>query len=286
MSRNAPDGAMSATSSRIEFVPQSMAATRDMGLPYGRGQPASALGRLRPAGLRPGAHRGPRPGRGGRRAPGVEAPRRAGHFAGGAGARPARRRPPARAAHPRPPRQPHRRGRVPPLLARAAGFYRVGQLESGHCCPISMTYAAVPALRHDPGLAAAYEPGLRSTTYAFGLSPPATKAGLLAGMSMTEKQGGSDVRANTTWAEPSREGTYRLTGHKWFTSAPMNDLFLTLAQARGGLTCFVLPRVLPDGTRNGIRLVRLKDKLGNRSNASAEIEYESAVGWRLEIGRA
>jgi putative acyl-CoA dehydrogenase len=166
-------------------------------------------------------------------------------------------------------------------VARAAGFYLMGQLESGHCCPISMTYAAVPALRHDPALAAAYEPGLRSTTYAFGLAEPSTKAGLLAGMSMTEKQGGSDVRAGTTRAVPSADGSYRLTGHKWFTSAPMNDLFLTLAQAPGGITCFVLPRVLPDGSRNGIRLVRLKDKLGNRSNASAEIEYESAAGWRL-----
>src|SRR3954454_11764449 len=99
-------------------------------------------------------------------------------------------------------------------------------------------------------------------------------------MSMTEKQGGSDVRAGTTQAVRSDDGTYRLVGHKWFTSAPMNDLFLTLAQAPGGLTCFVLPRVLPDGTRNAIRLQRLKHKLGNRSNASAEIEYAGAVGWR------
>ncbi len=166
-------------------------------------------------------------------------------------------------------------------VARAAGFYLMGQLESGHCCPVSMTYAAVPALRHDPALAAAYEPGLRSTTYEFGLTEPSTKAGLLAGMSMTEKQGGSDVRAGTTQATVTSDGTYRLVGHKWFTSAPMNDVFLTLAQAPGGLTCFVLPRVLPDGTRNAIRLQRLKDKLGNRSNASAEIEYTNAVGWRL-----
>ena len=166
-------------------------------------------------------------------------------------------------------------------VARAAGFYLMGQLESGHCCPISMTYAAVPALRNDPAIAAAYEPGLRSTTYAFGLAEPSTKPGLLAGMSMTEKQGGSDVRANSTLAVPSGDGTYRLTGHKWFTSAPMNDLFLTLAQAPGGLTCFVLPRVLPGGARNGIRLMRLKDKLGNRSNASAELEFEGAAGWRL-----
>lgn len=166
-------------------------------------------------------------------------------------------------------------------VARAAGFYLMGQLESGHCCPVSMTYAAVPALRTDPALAAAYEPGLQSTSYEFGLAEPSTKAGLLAGMSMTEKQGGSDVRAGTTQAQPTSDGTYRLVGHKWFTSAPMNDVFLTLAQAPGGLTCFVLPRVLPDGTRNAVRLQRLKDKLGNRSNASAEIEYAGAVAWRL-----
>ncbi len=166
-------------------------------------------------------------------------------------------------------------------VARAAGFYLMGQLESGHCCPVSMTYAAVPALRQDPGLAAAYEPGLLSTSYDVAPAEPSTKSGLLAGMSMTEKQGGSDVRSGTTAAVPVTDGSYRLTGHKWFTSAPMNDLFLTLAQAPGGLTCFVLPRVLPDGTRNAIRLQRLKDKLGNRSNASAEIEYAGAVGHRL-----
>jgi putative acyl-CoA dehydrogenase len=166
-------------------------------------------------------------------------------------------------------------------VARAAGLYLMGQLEAGHTCPISMTYAAVPALRRDPELAARYEPGLRATTYEFGLAEPSTKAGLLAGMSMTEKQGGSDVRAGTTTATSTSDGTYRLVGHKWFTSAPMNDIFLTLANAPAGLTCFVLPRVLPDGTRNAIRLQRLKDKLGNRSNASAEIEYTGATGWRL-----
>jgi putative acyl-CoA dehydrogenase len=171
-------------------------------------------------------------------------------------------------------------------VARAAGFYLASQLEPGHGCPISMSYAAVPALRHDPRLAARYEPGLQSHTYQFGLAEPSTKAGLLAGMSMTEKQGGSDVRAISSLATPTADGTYRIVGHKWFTSAPMNDLFLTLAQAPGGLTCFVLPRVLPDGTRNGIRLERLKDKLGNRSNASAEISYADATGWRLgEEGR-
>jgi putative acyl-CoA dehydrogenase len=171
-------------------------------------------------------------------------------------------------------------------VARAAGFYLASQLEPGHGCPVSMSYAAVPALRRDPGLAAVYEPGLRSNSYDPGLREPATKRGLLAGMSMTEKQGGSDVRAISSRAEPTADGTYRITGHKWFTSAPMNDLFLTLARAPGGLTCFVLPRVLPDGTRNGIRLERLKDKLGNRSNASAEISYADATGWRLgEEGR-
>ncbi|RLK54467.1 acyl-CoA dehydrogenase family protein [Actinokineospora cianjurensis] len=171
-------------------------------------------------------------------------------------------------------------------LRRAAAFTLWSQVEAGHGCPISMTYAVIPALRHEPTLAAAYEPGLLSSSYDFGLRPPAAKAGLLAGMSMTEKQGGSDVRVNSTTATPSGDGTYALVGHKWFTSAPMNDLFLTLAQAPGGLTCFLLPRVLPDGTRNALRLQRLKDKLGNKSNASAELEYTGATGWRVgEEGR-
>ncbi|WP_262281895.1 isovaleryl-CoA dehydrogenase [Micromonospora sp. MA102] len=165
-------------------------------------------------------------------------------------------------------------------VARAAKFY-VWRPDAGHGCPISMTYAAVPALRHSPDLAARYEPLLTATAYDFGLRPPLAKRGLLAGMSMTEKQGGSDVRANTTVAHPDPDGAYRLVGHKWFTSAPMCDVFLTLAQAPGGLTCFLVPRVLPDGTRNPMRLMRLKDKLGNRSNASAEIEYEHAVAWRV-----
>ena len=163
--------------------------------------------------------------------------------------------------------------------ARAAGFYVWGQAEAGHLCPISMTYAIVPALRHAPELARQYEPLLAATRYDFGLRPPLAKQGLCAGMSMTEKQGGSDVRANTTKATPQADGTYRITGHKWFTSAPMGDLFMVLAQAPGGLSCFLLPRVCPDGTRNGMRLMRLKDKLGNRSNASAEVEYEHALAW-------
>ncbi|MEU9112874.1 acyl-CoA dehydrogenase family protein [Streptomyces sp. NPDC048483] len=171
-------------------------------------------------------------------------------------------------------------------LVRAAKFYVWSQAEPGHGCPISMTYAAVPALRTAPDLAAQYEPLLASRTYDFGLRAPLTKAGLIAGMSMTEKQGGSDVRANTTRAVPAGDGTYRITGHKWFTSAPMSDVFLALAQTAEGLTCFLVPRVLPDGTRNGMHLMRLKDKLGNRSNASSEIEYDEAVAWPVgEPGR-
>jgi putative acyl-CoA dehydrogenase len=173
-------------------------------------------------------------------------------------------------------------------VARAAGLYVWGQADAGHCCPVSMTYAIVPALRHAPDLARQYERLLAARAYDPGLhAPPAAKQGLLAGMSMTEKQGGSDVRANTTTATRAEDGTYRITGHKWFTSAPMNDLFMVLAQAEGqGLSCFLLPRVLPDGTRNGMRLMRLKDKLGNRSNASAEVEYEQARAWLVgEPGR-
>ncbi|WP_026120788.1 acyl-CoA dehydrogenase family protein [Nocardiopsis potens] len=166
-------------------------------------------------------------------------------------------------------------------VARAAKFFVWSQVEGGHGCPVSMTYAAVPALRHSPELSARFEPLLTARSYDFGLRAPGTKQGLLAGMSMTEKQGGSDVRANTTRAVPAADGTYRLTGHKWFTSAPMGDLFLTLAQASEGLTCFLVPRVLDDGSRNRLRLQRLKDKLGNRSNASSEIEYEEAFAWRV-----
>jgi putative acyl-CoA dehydrogenase len=170
-------------------------------------------------------------------------------------------------------------------VARAAGFYVWTQAEAGHGCPVSMTYAAVPALRREPGLAARFEPLLTAPVYDPGLRAPASKAGLLAGMAMTEKQGGSDVRAGTTRAVPAGDG-YLLTGHKWFCSAPMSDLFLVLAQAPEGLTCFLLPRVLPDGTRNAMYLQRLKDKLGNRSNASAEVEYASAFAWRVgEPGR-
>ncbi|HTW21473.1 MAG TPA: isovaleryl-CoA dehydrogenase [Mycobacteriales bacterium] len=166
-------------------------------------------------------------------------------------------------------------------VARAAGFAVWGHTEGGHGCPISMTHAAVPALRADPVLAAEWIPRLTSLNYDPLLRVPADKAGCLAGMGMTEKQGGSDVRSNTTVATPVADGTYRLSGHKWFTSAPMCDLFLVLAQAPGGLTCFVVPRVLPDGERNPFRIQRLKDKLGNRSNASSEPEFDDTVGWRL-----
>lgn len=175
-----------------------------------------------------------------------------------------------------------------PHLRRAAGFHLVSQVEAGHGCPISMTYAVLPALRHAaPEVVARYEPGLTGTHYDPGLRDPAAKRGLVAGMGMTEKQGGSDVRANTTTAVASPDGSWRLTGHKWFCSAPMSDLFLVLAQVPGvGLSCFVVPRVLPGGERNTFRLQRLKDKLGNRSNASAEVEFDDTVGWLVgEQGR-
>jgi putative acyl-CoA dehydrogenase len=171
-------------------------------------------------------------------------------------------------------------------VARAAKFYVWSAAEAGHGCPVSMTYAVVPALRRTPSLAAQYEPLLTTRSYDPGLRPPLGKAGLLAGMSMTEKQGGSDVRANTTRAVRCDDGSYRLTGHKWFTSAPMCDLFLVLAQAPAGLSCFLLPRVLPSGDLNEVHFQRLKDKLGNRSNASAEVEYDGAAAWLVgEEGR-
>ena len=169
-------------------------------------------------------------------------------------------------------------------LRRAAGFMVWSQAEYGHGCPVSMTHAAVPALRTDPALAEQWVPLLTSRSYDFGLRAPQQKRGVLAGMGMTEKQGGSDVRANTTRAEPlAADGEYALTGHKWFCSAPMSDVFLVLAQAPGGLTCFVLPRVLPDGSRNTFRIQRLKDKLGNRSNASSEIEFDGTT-WAQRLG--
>ncbi|MEU8936694.1 acyl-CoA dehydrogenase family protein [Streptomyces goshikiensis] len=174
-------------------------------------------------------------------------------------------------------------GRPAGHLRRAAGFFVWSQAEAGHGCPVSMTHAAVPALRVDPELASVWEPLLTSHLYERELRPPATKAGVLFGMGMTEKQGGSDVRANTTTATAlDAAGEYLLTGHKWFCSAPMCDGFLVLAQAPGGLTCFLVPRVLPDGSRNAFALQRLKDKLGNRSNASSEVEFDRT--WARRVG--
>lgn len=177
-------------------------------------------------------------------------------------------------------------------VRRAAGFVAWSQVEAGHGCPVSMTYAAVPALQGSPELSAMWTPLLAARKYDFGLRPHAQKCGVLAGMGMTEKQGGSDLRNNTTAAVAVAGGpiaggqTYRLTGHKWFCSAPMSDVFLVLAQAPAGLSCFLVPRVLDDGTRNTFALQRLKDKLGNRSNASSEIELDGTWGVRLgEEGR-
>lgn len=178
-------------------------------------------------------------------------------------------------------------------VRRTAGFLVWTQAEAGHGCPLSMTHAAVPALRADPALAAEWEPLLTSRVYEPGLRPVADKPGALAGMAMTEKQGGSDVQATTTVAEPlSSDGEYVLTGHKWFCSAPMSDAFLVLARTPGdasrradggGLSCFLLPRVLPDGSRNSFRIQRLKDKLGNRANASAEVEFDGTT-WARRVG--
>ena len=167
-------------------------------------------------------------------------------------------------------------------VRRAAGFFAWSQTEPGHGCPISMTYAAIPALRADDAIAKEWTPRLAAPSYDPGLRPVAQKTGALAGMGMTEKQGGSDVRANLTEARPtSVDGEYTLHGHKWFTSAPMNDVFLVLARAAGGLTCFLVPRVLPSGERNRLAVVRLKDKLGNRSNASSELELDGTWAQRL-----
>ncbi|WP_328437918.1 acyl-CoA dehydrogenase family protein [Streptomyces sp. NBC_00444] len=174
-------------------------------------------------------------------------------------------------------------GRPGGHLRRAAAFLVWTQVDAGNCCPLSMTHAAVPALRTDPALAAEWEPRLTSMIYDRELRPAPLKAGALFGMGMTEKQGGSDVRANTTSAVPlAEDGTYALTGHKWFCSAPMSDGFLVLAQAPEGLTCFLVPRVLEDGTRNVFLLQRLKDKLGNRSNASSEVEFDGT--WARRVG--
>jgi putative acyl-CoA dehydrogenase len=172
-------------------------------------------------------------------------------------------------------------------VAHAAMLALFTQAEAGTMCPINMTYAAVPALRADLATAQPWLEKLIGGRYDAPLAPIAGKRGITLGMAMTEKQGGSDVRANTTRAEPADgDAAYRLTGHKWFCSAPMSDGFLTLAYADRGLSCFLVPRIAPDGERNAIQIMRLKDKLGNRSNASAEIEYHGAFAWRIgEEGR-
>lgn len=164
--------------------------------------------------------------------------------------------------------------------ARAATFMLFAQVESGHSCPVSMTHAVVPSLRLDRDLADMWLPRVFNRRY----DPrpgAADKASAMFGMAMTEKQGGSDVRANTTRAIDAGDGTYRLTGHKWFCSAPQSDAFLVLAQTDERLSCFVVPRILPDGSRNVFNIQRLKDKLGNKSNASSEIELDGTVGWLL-----
>jgi putative acyl-CoA dehydrogenase len=170
-------------------------------------------------------------------------------------------------------------------LRRAAKFYVWGQVESGHGCPISMTYAAVPVVAAEPELGAVWTQPLTAREYDPRLIPVAQKPSALCGMGMTEKQGGSDVRANETRAvaagAPGSGREYLLTGHKWFCSAPMNDAFLVLAQTAKGLSCFLVPRVLGDGTRNAFAIVRLKNKLGNRSNASAEVEFDGTHGWLI-----
>src|SRR3982075_3700973 len=178
---------------------------------------------------------------------------------------------------------PWREPRLGAHASRAAAFYVWSQVEGGHGCPVSMTYAAVPALRNQPDLAEKWEPLMTTLHYDPGLRLASTKRGALFGMAMTERQGGSDVRTNTTRAVATgTDGEHLLTGQKWFCSAPMCDAFLVLAQAPGGLTCFLLPRVLPDGTRNNFHIQRLKDKLGNRSHASSEIELKEA--WATIVG--
>ena len=171
---------------------------------------------------------------------------------------------------------------APAQVVRGARFYMAAQIETGHLCPITMTRAAVAALAAEPSLVAMLMPKIVSRDYDPSFRPWAEKAGITLGMGMTEKQGGTDVRTNTTRAVPVGDG-YAITGHKWFMSAPMCDAFLVLAQAPGGLTCFLLPRFRPDGSINALRLQRLKDKLGNRSNASSEVEFAEA--FRVARGR-
>src|SRR3981081_66355 len=174
---------------------------------------------------------------------------------------------------------------APAQVTRAARFYMAAQVETGHLCPITMTRAAVAALAVEPTLVAKLMPKIMSRRYDPRFLPWFEKTGITLGMGMTEKQGGTDVRANRTRAEPDAEG-YAINGDKWFMSAPMCDAFLVLAQAPGGLTCVLMPRFRADGSVNGLHFQRLKDKLGNRSNASSEVEFADAFAWRVgEEGR-
>ena len=174
---------------------------------------------------------------------------------------------------------------APAQVLRAARFYMVAQIETGHLCPVTMTHAAVAALGLERELVVKLMPKITSRRYDSRFRPWWEKRGITLGMGMTEKQGGTDVRTNTTRAEPAGNG-YAISGHKWFMSAPMCDAFLVLAQAPGGLTCFLMPRFRPDGAVNGLHFQRLKDKLGNRSNASSEVEFVDAFAWRVgEEGR-
>ncbi|MGL4305971.1 MAG: acyl-CoA dehydrogenase family protein [Mycobacteriaceae bacterium] len=171
-------------------------------------------------------------------------------------------------------------------VARAATFMLFAQIEPGHCCPVSMTHAVVPSLELEPTLARQWLPRVFSRIYDPELRDPNTKDSAIFGMAMTEKQGGSDIRAATTQAVHIGSGSYTLTGHKWFCSAPQSDAFLVLAQSSQGLSCFLVPRVLPGGEFNTFRIQRLKDKLGNKSNASSEIEFDQTIGWLVgEEGR-
>ncbi len=173
-----------------------------------------------------------------------------------------------------------KRAEAPAEVVRAARYYMAAQVEAGHLCPITMTRAALAALAAEPALLAQVAPKVVSARYDPRFIPWWEKSGMTLGMGMTEKQGGTDVRANATTATPNGDG-FTLTGHKWFLSAPMCDAFLVLAQAPGGLTCFFMPRFKPDGSVNALRLQRLKDKLGNRSNASSEVEFAGAFAWRV-----
>ncbi|WP_250458651.1 acyl-CoA dehydrogenase family protein [Microbulbifer litoralis] len=171
-------------------------------------------------------------------------------------------------------------------VARAAKYYLHSQVEAGHGCPVTMTFASVPSIRLTPALADEWLPKITARGYDPSNRPYADKSHLTIGMGMTEKQGGSDVRANTTTAAPVGDGSYELVGHKWFTSAPMCDAFLMLAQTDAGLSCFLVPRWRPDGSKNPIQVQRLKNKAGNVSNASSEIELRGALGWLVgEEGR-